>query len=643
MFQTITLPTTRWAQRRANEDAWLDGIGKLCEAPDWLAGPTEEELAEQAEAEQLAMEVQAVADKEFVATLRNGTAQPGGTIRFPACYAGDLMSVAARATKRKPEEFGFVARGHGRNGRIDNTPTDLLWRAGLLERDTDIQPEPLTAEEEEAVEDYLYRFDLLARVTEEALDGMVELSHTDNRSIVIAYQARTPEKLSERRIQKRTREGLALHAMLIGGLYGYHRCTMAARKTRKKQLEKQDAWADAQVVFSTLTGNYFHLSGSTKKRQTRLAEMYVIAKGIETRIEADSLEWASVVVTAEPEMHPNPTRGKRCWNGTLPHQSATILAERWALVRARLAKLDITLSGLWTREAHKDACPHVNFLIAFPKGTYREVKRDFLAVFGHSKKAVRMRQGGRVAPGEKVASFASYAMKYFMKGFNAFGQDEAADGEEVTASHFAYRRHGFFGIPALSTWRELRRLSTCPKTSPLLAATWRAVHDKDAAEWIALSGGLACKQNQRPVQSLRETPKGYSTPQVVGVREVELCTEHTMVHGFTGWRYASKGDSRRARCKGGGAEYSPLHRARVYGLKRVVRLRTATAKDEAGEDMAIRTRTPGEYAIVPAASVAGLLRITGQPVTLALSNPRGAVSSPQKPGTAPPQPPPALH
>jgi hypothetical protein len=326
---------------------------------------------------------------------------------------------------------------------------------------------------------------------------------------------------------RRAHEAIALAAGLVGSKSGNKNCSPAAKARRGEQLKAQDEWLKTQSAFNSKTGKAFRLASAAEKRKNRLSEMFAMMKGIEKLIQSDSLQWSACVVTAPAHMHPNPTMGRSSWDGTLPHEVATWLSEGWALIRARLAKLNITLSGGWFRESHQDSTPHVNFFLVFNTGDYREVARAFKEVFGHSKKAVKMMLGAdphAVAAlekkGKKPASFASYAMKYFMKGLSGWGNDGAADREETTASTFAYRRHGFFGLPALSTWRELRRLKTCPKDSKLLAATWRAVHRGDAAEWIMRSGGLACKRNERPIQPLRVAVEGCKQKQVIGVIEI---------------------------------------------------------------------------------------------------------------------------
>ena len=334
-------------------------------------------------------------------------------------------------------------------------------------------------------------------------------------------------EMKKRKLARRAHESLALAAKIVGGKSGNKNCSPAAKAHRGEQLKAQDEWLKKQVAFNKKTGKYFRLAGTQEKRKNRLAEMFSMMKGMEKLIKTDVLQWSACVVTAPPHMHPNPLKGSCSWDGTLPHEVAKWLSDGWALIRARLAKAGITLSGGWFRESNQDSTPHINFFLLFNVGDYRKVEKAFREVFGHSKRAIRMMLGedqravaALAKKGKKPANFASYAMKYFTKGMNGWGSDDTADAEETTASTFAYRRYGFFGLPSISTWRELRRLKECPQNSIRLAAAWRAAHRGDAADWIMQCGGLACKRSLRPLQPLRVVVEGCKATQVTGVIEI---------------------------------------------------------------------------------------------------------------------------
>lgn len=325
-------------------------------------------------------------------------------------------------------------------------------------------------------------------------------------------------KIIKKRLFNRQRflqESIALHAQIIGK-GKMTRCTGWALNNRKDKLKKQDEWAKKNIISNGVDS--FTLADAGNTRSKRLNELYVIAKGIEKLGDINGKAWASVVCTVPANMHPNPSIGKKTWDGTLPNESAKWLQENWALVRARLAKEQITLSGIWTREAHADGTPHINFLIYFDEWESEKVKKVFFEYFAHSSKAVKWQDGLR---GEKQASFASYAFKYFAKLFGD-GDTQSDDSicEEAWASAFSLRRYGFFGIPPVEQWRRLRAQRTAPNSTPLLDSLWRAARRNDSAAWISLSGGLGLKNSHRPIKTITDLSETGKSRIAVGVEEI---------------------------------------------------------------------------------------------------------------------------
>lgn len=59
--------------------------------------------------------------------------------------------------------------------------------------------------------------------------------------------------------------------------------------------------------------------GQTIKK--RISEMFCESVGLRQEAEAIDMRWASVVVTAEANKHPNPRSGNNTWDGTIPAQT----------------------------------------------------------------------------------------------------------------------------------------------------------------------------------------------------------------------------------------------------------------------------------------------------------------------------------
>lgn len=331
-----------------------------------------------------------------------------------------------------------------------------------------------------------------------------------------------PSKTIKKRMQFKKRfiqEAIAAHAGVVGK--NMPRCTTYQREQRRQKLKDMDDWTKKTVITNGELS--FSLAESGVTRQNKKNELYVIAKGVEKIGEASGKKWASVVCTLPAHMHPNPSHGHSSWDGTLPNEGCALLQERWSKLRAVLAKEQITLSGLWTREAHRDGTPHINFLIYFDPAAKHQVKDAFKSYFKHSEKAIKWRDGGDVAKGQKAASFASYALKYFTK---FLGDEEIISeetlSEEAWAAAWGIRRYGFFGIPSLSQWRRLRAQRTTPKTSsPILLSLWRAARSNDAKKWISLSGGLGLRNKNRPFQTVSQLSDTGKSFIAVGVQELK--------------------------------------------------------------------------------------------------------------------------
>jgi hypothetical protein len=374
-------------------------------------------------------------------------------------------------------------------------------------------------EKTEIIDD-LYLVDLTIHdikhlITQQAEEAMVNC---------LEFDAKTAKKRLCKR-QRFLQESIAIHAGLVCK-YWMKRCTSWGMHDRKNKLNAQAEFQEKTVIRG-LNGETFALKNAGETAEKRLNELYVISKGIEKLGEDAGMKWASIVATVPGHMHPNPARGQNTWDGTLPNESAKFMHNKWVDLRACLAKLGITLSGLWTRESHLDGTPHINFLVYFNPEDEHLVRDAFNKYYGHSKNAIEWQNGGELKEGGKSASFASYALKYFQKFFSkdAVPSDECVS-EQAWASAFSLRRYGFFGIPSLQQWRRLRAQRETPKfVSALMMSLWRAARANNSAAWIALSGGLGMKNKQRPFRTITEPSTTGKSRIATGVEELKtgLC------------------------------------------------------------------------------------------------------------------------
>ncbi len=328
--------------------------------------------------------------------------------------------------------------------------------------------------------------------------------------------------------QRRARitETLAIHAGLIGGRNSIHkRCSSITHNRKKASLAAEAKFAESHVITGN-DGRSFPLASGGATRKKRLAELYCVSKGLEQAAEAQGWMWSRIVVTVPSVMHPNPKRGKNNWDGTLPPESARWIQERWAILRACLAKLGIRFAGMWTREAHSDGCSHINFLMFFDVEHQIKIQSLFDRLFGHSEKAVNFEKGDPVK-----GSFATYALKYFTKFFQETPDADAID-EAAWASAWGLRRHGFFGIPSLTSWRRLRAQHEAPETADWsLRSAWRYARASRFGDWIMHNGGLGCKTNQREIRAIYQVHRASRV--CVGVTNIN--TEESIINKVPGF------------------------------------------------------------------------------------------------------------
>lgn len=326
------------------------------------------------------------------------------------------------------------------------------------------------------------------------------------------------------RRQRKVRAALELSLSLVGK-YSIKRATIRQLAERKRMDDQTKRFLDTHKIRSK-DGVEIKLKDIALTLKKRMNEVYCMATGIQRQCEMQGMVWASIVITLPGRFHPNPQKeSKTTWDGTLPSESRRILSKKWGKLRAYLAKYSITLTGLWTVEAQGDATPHMNYLIYFKPSDTAFIQQAFEKYFGGSfnpsPRAVQFRLGGDIKDDQKMASFATYALKYFTKSFTNDEEKDskhnaAARGEAAWASSFNIRRYGFFGIPPLNGWRRVRACLAQPIDAEL-EALWQAANSKNSSEYIRLNGGIGIKNKDRPFQNISAPVEGKSYNVVIGV------------------------------------------------------------------------------------------------------------------------------
>lgn len=184
---------------------------------------------------------------------------------------------------------------------------------------------------------------------------------------------------------------------------------------------------------------------------------------------------------------PNPL-----YNGSTPRDAQRWLNQHWARARAALKRSDVLYYGFRCAEPHHDATPHWHLVLYVPADQVETVKRiigrTWLRDYPDEPGAQRYRVKFTDENADK-GSGVGYLAKYVAKNIDGAGSiggevsDESGRPVSEDAQHaVAWARvHGIrqfqqLGGPAVTLWRELRRVRSVCEWPPLEAL--RVLTDK---------------------------------------------------------------------------------------------------------------------------------------------------------------------
>lgn len=116
-------------------------------------------------------------------------------------------------------------------------------------------------------------------------------------------------------------------------------------------MEGTEIWIKTHIISNSKVN--LKLSDIRQTIKKRVSEMFCESVRMQQEAEATGMRWASVVVTAEANKHPNPRSGNNTWDGTILVQTNKTFSKKFARVRAMLAKNKLCWShfGLEKRTA----------------------------------------------------------------------------------------------------------------------------------------------------------------------------------------------------------------------------------------------------------------------------------------------------
>lgn len=307
----------------------------------------------------------------------------------------------------------------------------------------------------------------------------------------------------------------------------------AAVSRRAQQIER-NAQALGAALYRNEAGQVFTLAElaalSTASPVIRGGELMTRIRGAEEYATRAGHVGLFVTMTCPSRMHAmtagaggRPQKNRRYDGATTPRDAQQWLRATWARCRAKLARQGVRMYGLRVAEPHHDATPHWHALLwceseAQAQALESTVREAWLRDDGDEPGAVK----NRVNIKRMIAGGAAgYVAKYIAKsvGHHALADHlDVAQGELLTvesgdvpgfrrvdawAATWGIRQFQFVGMPPVSVWRELRRVTS--DQAEEARARW---HDRTA--WAAWSASGAGHQIERP-DGRMETIKGRAS------------------------------------------------------------------------------------------------------------------------------------
>ena len=319
-----------------------------------------------------------------------------------------------------------------------------------------------------------------------------------------------------RRAHGRRCDGAAICAGVVKrGLWLY--ATQDGVERRGAQRRRNARAIGRAVVECAATGESLDLAevveGSNANPEVKRAELMTRIKGCDA-VAAENGDVAEFwTLTTPSRFHSQRIIVEKAvvnpqFSGDSPKEGQKYLSKIWARARAAWKRRGLAVFGLRTAEPHHDATPHWHLICYGPAEDLRLarqlLRRYAMQDCGWEDGAKKHRftwlplKGGRGG--------ANYAAKYVSKNIDGKGLAEDIDREgkkkisasvkrvDAWASIWGIRQFQFFGCPAISGWRVLRRFrGPVGVVGSKLEEARRCADDSDfAGYWrAAVAGGLS--------------------------------------------------------------------------------------------------------------------------------------------------------
>ncbi len=296
--------------------------------------------------------------------------------------------------------------------------------------------------------------------------------------------------------------------------------------TRRADQLQRNALALSQTFYRNEAGQVYSLAelaaASVSNPEIRGGELMTRIRGAEEYADALGHVGLFVTLTCPSAMHAmtqgsggRPIKNKRYDGESTPRDGQAWLRRQWSRTRAALARCGVKVYGLRVAEPHHDATPHWHALLwAESEQTAARAEsiiRDYwLREYGEERGAEKNRVNvKRMTAG----GAAGYVAKYIAKsvGHHVLPDSlDSAQGELLTveagdvpghrrvdawAATWGIRQFQFIGMPSVTVWRELRRVTSDQAGTARVqwgdVGAWRAWAASGARTLEGL-GGVPC-------------------------------------------------------------------------------------------------------------------------------------------------------
>lgn len=254
---------------------------------------------------------------------------------------------------------------------------------------------------------------------------------------------------------------------------------------------------------------------SVSNPKNRVKELRVRAKGAELYANAHGYESIFVTATTPSRFHSNSEK----YDGSSVRDGADWLMTQWGRARALFSKHKLDYFGIRCTEPHMDGTPHSHFVIFVKPNQIEDfvqlMRKTWVECEPDGEKDGKWAKGRfdwkKIDP--KKGSAVAYITKYVAK--NVFSDDKDTKSDEndsmslsensihvrAWASLWNIRQFQFFGMPSVTTYRELRKIRNKDSEDFVLPSSFKDVYsacdEGDFFQYIELQGKAYYKAQKR--------------------------------------------------------------------------------------------------------------------------------------------------